>query len=104
MGRLKTLIIQNMPKITHHIPTEQFGYTEVELPETSDMTYNEAKWLYGASGASSEGLAPKEMNRCVDEYLSTGNLVNGTELYQQMSSSQQDFFQTIKRAFKRLNK
>ena len=89
-------------KITHHIPTEQFGFTEVEVAEGGSLTYDEAKLLYGPCSASGEGLEAKEWNRCVDEYLSTGSLVDGTELYQQMSKGQQDFFQTVKRAFKRI--
>ena len=88
------------------IPTkEPYAYIEATVegtPETILDTYNEFTSLIGQSGASGGGLEPKEWNRCVDEYLSTGNLVNGTELYQQMSPSQQDFFLTIKRAFKRI--
>jgi hypothetical protein len=92
-----------MSKITHHIPTESYGFTEVEMYETDFLSYEEAKSLYGPPGASQgQGLDPKEMNRCVEEYLSTGGLVNGTELYQQMSPSQQDWFQVTKRALKRL--
>ena len=91
-----------MPKITHHIPTEQFGYTEVEMAETEFVPYNEAKSLYGACGAS-EGLSTKEFNSAVCEYLETGELKEGTELYQRMSPEQKEWFQITKKAVKRIN-
>lgn len=92
-------------KATYHFPTEQYGFVEVEeevsSPEEAIQNYNASKRACEPLG---QGLELKEWNRCVDEYLSTGSLINGTELYQQMSPSQQDWFQTTKRAMKRLNK
>ena len=89
-------------KITHHIPTEQYGFTEVEMSEADFVPYEMAKSLYGASGASGGGLDSKEYNRCVEEYLETGSLRDGTELYQKMSPAQQDWFQVTKRALARI--
>lgn len=97
---------QALPKLKalYHFPTEQYGFVEVEEEVASK---EEAIEAYSATKASvvssSEGLTPKEMNRCIDEYLSTGSLVDGTELYQQMSASQQDFLQQLKRSLKRIN-
>jgi len=86
-------------KIVHHIPTEQFGFTEVE---TEDMTYDEAKSLYGANLASGEGLEVKVFNASLDEYLLTNTLKDGTNLYEKMSAPQQAVFQEIKKSLKRI--
>src|SRR3990167_4996308 len=90
-------------KATYHFPTEPYGFVEVdELVESREeaiQNYNTSKRACEGQG---QGLEPKEWNRCVDEYLNTGNLVNGTELYQKMSPNQQDWFQTTKKAFKRI--
>jgi hypothetical protein len=101
-------------KIKLHIPTEQYGFVEVEMeqnpqvPKTPSEVVEDAIELYNTSktsqNAPGDGLDTKEFNRCVCEYLSTGELVGGSELYQQMSPSQQEWFQITKRAFKRMNK
>ena len=49
------------------------------------------------------GLEAKEFNAAIDEYLSTGSLKSGTEIYSQMSPSQQAVFQEIKKSIKRIN-
>jgi hypothetical protein len=89
-------------KITHHIPTEQFGFTEVEVEGTDKMTYEEAKLAYGLPIESGEGLDAKSFNDSLDEYLMTNSLTNGANLYQSMSKEQQMIFQTIKRSLKRI--
>lgn len=93
-------------RITHHIPVESFGFTEVELTESENMTYEEAKLSYGAYTAldktSEGGLDIKIFNNSLDEYLMTNTLTDGANLYQQMSEEQKMIFQTIKRSLKRI--
>lgn len=89
-----------MAKIIHHIPTEQFGFTEVEIAEGSEMTYSEAKSLYGANLPSQEGLETKEFNEALDRYLTDGT--GETDVYLRMNESQQRMFQEIKKSFARL--
>ena len=48
------------------------------------------------------GLETKVFNDSLVEYLQTGKLRNGTELYSQMDIDQQRTFQDIKKAFKRI--
>ena len=91
-------------KLTYHIPTEQYGFVEIEKEwngsdEDAIEGYHALRTPQNATG---DGLDPKEYNRCVDEYLATGSLKDGTNLYEKMSPSQQDWFQTTKRALKRI--
>lgn len=91
-------------KVKLHIPTETFGYIETEVEVE---TIGEALHLYDASVklkiAPTEGLTDKEFNRVVDEYLSTGSVKDGTNLWEQMSLPQREWFQTTKRAFARIS-
>lgn len=91
-------------KITHHIPTEQFGFTEVELAEGENTSYEEAKELYGAynanEGVSGEGLDTKEFNQALDLYLKENK--GETAVYLRMNPQQQMVFQEIKKSLKRL--
>ncbi len=99
-------------KIKLHIPTEQYGFVEVEMEQNPEVVktpsevVEDAIELYNASktpqNALGSELGVKEYNRAVCEYLETGELKDGTELYQQMSPEQQKWFQTTKRAFARL--
>ncbi len=80
-----------------------WAYSEVEMEvdsiEDAIELYSASKTLKTVLG---QGLDKKTYDRAVEEYLVSGGLVNGTELYQQMSPSQQDWFQTTKRALKRV--
>ena len=96
-----------MSKITHHIPTESFGYTEIEMAETEFISYEEAKLLYGAynpSQGTPGGLTNKEWLKVVEHYLNTAELLGGAETWATLSKYQCDWIQETKRAFKRLNK
>jgi len=81
-----------------HIPTEQYGFVEVEeevdTTEQAISRYNEL--------AGGEGLERKEFNEALDRYLNKGDGV--TEIYLKMNRKQQDLFQELKKAFKRINK
>lgn len=108
-------------KITHHIPTEQFGFTEVELAEGENTSYDEAKSLYGAvlpqpegveiselgneladyaSKISTGGISTKEFNEALDRYLTDGT--GETDVYLRMSESQKAVFQEVKKSLKRI--
>lgn len=86
-------------KIVHHIPTEQFGFTEVEVDETAEMSYSEAKSLYGACGAL-QGMSEAEFRPILDKFLVEGTVESG--LYEKMSAEQQMVMQCIKRSIKRI--
>ncbi len=95
-----------MPKVTHHIPTESFGFTEVELDESVEMTYEEAKSLYGPSGAlqkvlEGSSLTDKDFNKVLDKYLSTNECTSAE--YESMTPDQKCVMQCLKRSFKRIN-
>lgn len=91
-----------MPKITYHVPTEQFGFVEVEVNEGDNLTYEDVKSRYGANLGSGEGLETKVFNASLDEYLTTNELRDGANLYKQMSPSQQSVFQEMKKSLKRI--
>lgn len=83
-----------------HIPTEQYGFVEVEI----DSTGEEAVDLYTKLSAYSkggEGLEEKQFNAFIDTQLIGGS--NHIEEYNQMTPSQQNIVQTIKRALKRID-
>lgn len=98
-------------KTTYHVPVEQFGFIELEMLETEELTQEAITSRIEAYRAISGvvkveaglGLPEKDFQQALDEYLSTGTLEGGTELYAQMSAEQQKTFQTLKRAFKRIN-
>lgn len=70
--------------------------------QTSEAVVAEYKGLREAFHTKAgSGLLPKDFNKAVDEYCSTGTLLNGTELYAQMNEKQQFFFQTLKNSDKR---
>lgn len=73
------------------------GEGDFASPEAAVEAYKALREAYTAK----PGLAPKEFNKVVDEYCSTGTLLNGTELYAQMNEKQQFFFQTLKNSDKR---
>ncbi len=90
-------------KITYHFPTEQFGYTEVETDETSGMSYNHAKSLYGPPSPSDDpykSLCSKEFNPVLDKYLKTSSMTSAE--YQSLDPLQKAMVQCLKRAFARL--
>jgi hypothetical protein len=92
-----------------HFPTESFGFTEVEV-EVKDI--EEALDLYNThrspnlppdeSLGGSVGLEPKEWRSVLDEYLTTGRVLDGVNIYERMSPSQKSVVQEIKKAFKRI--
>lgn len=90
-------------KATLRIPTEMYAYIEVEIEKDSAEEvideYNRITALY-KGGA---GLTEKQFNAALDEYLSTGSVRNGTELYEQMTPEQRNIMQTVKRSVKRIN-
>ena|SRR3990167_964213 len=91
-------------KVTYHIPTEQFGYVEIEKEwngsdEDAIEGYKTAKSPEMPVG---EGLDQKTWNRTLEEYLNTGSVIDGTNLYEQMSMTQKIVMQEIKKCFKRM--
>lgn len=83
------------------IPAEQYGNirpTVEGTPEEIVGAYFEFKKLL----TPREGLLPKQFNACLDEYLKTGTLRDGVNLYGEMSFEQQNVFQQIKKSLKRI--
>ena len=88
-------------KATLRIPTnEQYAYVEAQVEGTREEIVEEYKLLTNAVRGGF-GLEDKLFNKCLDEYLNTGTMNGGSELYAQMSLDQQNVFQQIKKSFKR---
>jgi hypothetical protein len=88
--------MKNMIKI--HIPTEQYGYCEIDcetLEEAKDR-YLEAKYIF----TEKEGLDDKNWRRVLDRYLSENTM--SPDEYDQMSNEQRRTVQEIKRSFARI--
>ena len=85
-----------------HIPTEQFGFTEIEVEtETAEEALDLYQSLSRYVNVQPKGaLSPKDYDLFIENMLlGKGNSV---EMYETMSQKQRDFVQIIKRAIKRL--
>lgn len=93
-------------KIIYHIPTEQFGFVEIEKEGNGTVeemdSYDAVKAFVVSKMGSVEGLDPKTWNSCIDEYLLTNELKDGTNLYERMNPEQQKIMQEIKKSIKRI--
>lgn len=101
-------------KITHHIPQEQFGYTEIEyeIGSEKEIVLDAIQSYHALKGAKQaqdseyastvEGLPHLEWNKVLDGYLTVGTMPS--EVYEKMSKVQQGVIQEIKKHFKRVNK
>lgn len=87
-------------KITLHIPTESFGFIEIEPDSVSPEAVSEIYAEYSKAFKPQEGLSDKDFNAFLDKYLNenTGNL----ETYNAMSDQQKSIIQAIKRSVKRI--
>ena len=96
-------------KVTYHIPTEQYGFVEVEyeknIGDKEDLElsdYQTVKALVSPEMAVGQGLDTKVFNDALTEYMLTNELRGGLEFYNQMNEKQQFVFQEVKKAFKRI--
>ena len=87
-----------------HIPTEQYGFCEVEMPQ--DTPPEALKFAYdtikGAFSGNVDGIPQKEFNAEIDRYLTEHTL--NADSYTNMSKAQQYVIQELKKSFKRINK
>ena len=100
-------------KVTYHIPTEQYGFVEVEHDCEKDIgkiedlklsDYETVKALVSPETGvgQAEGLVNKEWLKVVEDYLNNGELTGGAETWIKLNKYQQDWIQETKRALKRL--
>jgi hypothetical protein len=89
-------------KITYHIPTEQYGFVEVEA-ECNDVasndSYEDVKRAISIQTKVGMGMDDTTFNKCLDKYLAGGGLLS--EEYEVMDGKQQWCIQQIKKANKR---
>jgi hypothetical protein len=83
-------------KVIHHVPTEQYGFTEIETDES--MTYEEAK-LVALGKHAGPGLSEADFRVILDKYMLERTLT--AEEYEAMNAVQQNIIQCLKRAYKR---
>lgn len=88
-------------KTTLRIPTDAYAYIEVEVEGEPDEIVS-AYYEFTKLVKPTEGLDKKEFNKALDRYLTENT--GDTDTYLAMSRSQQDVFQEVKKAFKRINK
>lgn len=90
-------------KYTAHVPVEQYGFIEVELDGTAeDIAYEYQKVAKAFKGGA--GIDSSKFNEVLDEYLSTGKVQNGGDVWEDMSELQRAIFQEIKKSIKRREK
>lgn len=83
-----------------HFPTEQFGFILKHFEGNDHEVVAEYRSLR-AAWEGGEGVSPKEFNLFIDRYLE-GNLNGLGEMYERMSTYQQEVVQCIKRSMKRI--
>lgn len=91
-------------KITYHIPTEQYGFVEVEHEHEEGVgveSYEAVKAVLVPPTSPEEGLDQKEWNTALDGYLTLNTMPS--EVYERMSLKQKGLIQEIKKSIKRLN-
>lgn len=82
-----------------HTPTADFAYVETEFEQDQeDVAMQHHRYIVGME-KSGPGLAT--FKEALDEYLTTGALKNGTELWQEMNDNQRFVFQEIKKSKQR---
>lgn len=95
----------NKLKYEGHVSTGMYsyiGFTDAATPEEAARAYRE---IEGAMKPTPINALPKkEFDEVLDNYLTTGQIPNGADLYAQMSPLQQEVLQIIKRSKKRTNK
>jgi len=87
-------------KWIYHIPTEQYGFVEVEADGEYEAGYNTlAKKVRGEGGT---GIPELDFTRLIDRYCETGSMLS--EEYEALNDKQQYTIQTYKKQFKRNGK
>lgn len=89
-------------KITYHIPTEQYGFVEIEAEGSlgESDSYETVKAFVVPKASPEEGLDQKEWNTALDGYLTLNTMPS--EVYERMSLKQKGLIQEIKKSIKRL--
>lgn len=83
-------------------PTK-YCYIECEFEGESEEAVAEYDTLTKLM-KSGEGIPAKDMNALLDEFLSTGSIQNGGNVWENMSRAQQECFSAIKRSRARTTK
>lgn len=91
-------------KIKLHIPTEQFGFCEIEVDEVSPESVQETYRQYSSAFKAKDGVSEKEFSQFIDRQLEGKNGSEDIPLYESMSDDQKRVVQIIKRAKKRAAK
>lgn len=87
-------------RVTYHIPTEQYGFVEVELDQGGfdPKPYEEVRgWFEGKKGGP--GLSEADFRVILDKYMTEHTMT--AEEYEMMNAQQQGIIQCLKRAYKR---
>ena len=94
-------MVQSM-KYNGRVVAGQYEFIEFETegsPEEAVMAFKDLKRAY--EGGS--GVDTKRFNDLVDEYLSTGKVQNGGDVWEELDERQRWFFNEIKKSIKRRN-
>jgi hypothetical protein len=84
-------------RIIYRIPTEQYGYVEIEMEgDKIERSYEEIR---GEVVALSKGEGSQDFNKVIDKYLATKTLT--ADEYESLNSEEKNIIQVIKRSFKR---
>lgn len=87
-------------KVLISLGRESFSNVSVDFEGTADEAIQEGKRLLSVVSGNN-GLDTKTFNAVLDEYLTTGTIVNGGDIYETMSDTQKLVVNEIKKSKKR---
>ena len=91
-------------KIELHIPVEQYGFVSIVTEDTDPSETRDLYARYAEAFKDGMGVADKDFNALLDQYLTTKTVVNGQEVYERMNGAQKAIIQALKRSYKRIGK
>lgn len=89
-------------RVTYHIPTEQYGFVEVEKEVDVLNDVVSEYYLLRKTSSTMESLADQKFNNILDKYMATKTLTS--EEYEGLTIEQKNIIQCLKRAYKRNEK
>ncbi len=90
-----------MNKYTAHVPTEQYGFIAIDVEGDVYDAVEAYRGLQQAWKGTGAGLADQQWRDLLDEYIATGKISNGGEIWEELDERQRWLINEIKKSIKR---